>query len=104
MGGWVRRHWWAVAWLNSCWAVVGRLASVGFIGVSGLWCGWCVVVARVGFVVVGVGVAWWVRVGVGMVDFFFSLLGWWRRRWWWLWLCVCVVVMNVYCSGYIILL
>ena len=73
MGGWVRRHWWVVAWLNSCWAVVGRLASVGFIGVSGLWCGWCVMVARVGFVVVGVGVAWWVRVGVGLVDFFFFL-------------------------------
>ena len=31
-----------------------------------------VVVARVGFVVVGVG--------VGLVDFFFSLLLWW---WWW---------------------
>ena len=44
------------------------------------------------------------RVGVGLVDFFFSLLGWWRRRWRWLWLCVCMVVMNVYCSGYIILL
>ena len=71
MGGWVHRHWWAVAWLNSCWAVVGRLASVGFIGVSGLWCGWCVMVALVGFVVVGVGVAWWVRVGVALVDFFF---------------------------------
>ena len=50
-------------WLNSRWAVVrilvslGRLASVGFISVGGLWCSWCAVVVRVGFVVVGVGVA-----------------------------------------------
>ena len=88
-------------WLNSRWDVVGRLASVGFIGVGGLWCGWCVVVARVGFVVVGVGVAWWVRVGVGMVDFFFLCWGGGGGGGCG---CVCVVVMNVYCSGYIILL
>ena len=86
VGGWVHWQWWAVVWLNSPWDVVGRLASVGFVGVGGLWCGWCVVVARVGFMVVGVGVAWWVG-WVWAWLIFFSLLGWWRRRW--LWLCVC---------------
>ena len=24
VGGWVHRHWWAVVWLNSRWAVVGK--------------------------------------------------------------------------------
>ena len=52
VGGWVYRHWWAVVWLNSCWVMVGRSASVGFIGIGGLWCGWYAMVARVGFVVV----------------------------------------------------
>ena len=60
VGGWVRRHWWAVVWLNSRWAVVGRSTSIGFIGIGGLWCGWCAVVARVGFVVVAVSVVRWV--------------------------------------------
>ena len=63
--GWVL--WW---WLNSRWAVVGRLASVGFISVGGLWCGWCAMVARVGFMV---------EVVAGAVV-------------------VCVVVIVVYCS------
>ena len=35
-------------WLNSRWAVVGRSASVGFIGIGGLWYGWCVVVGQCG--------------------------------------------------------
>ena len=68
-------------WLNSRWAVVrisaslGRLASVGFISVCGLWCSWCAVVARVGFVVVGVGVAWWVGWVWAWLIFFFLCCG-----------------------------
>ena len=55
--------------------MVGRSASVGFIGIGGLWCGWCAVVARVGFVVVGVGVAWWVGWVWAWLIFFFLCCG-----------------------------
>ena len=82
-------------WLNSRWAMVrisaslGRLASVGFISVGGLWCSWCAVVARVGFVVVGVGVAWWVGwVWAWLIFFFFVVVA----------VAAAVVVMVVYCS------
>ena len=54
---------------------LGSLASVGFIGVGGLWCGWYAVVARVGFVVVGVGVAWWVGWVWAWLIFFFLCCG-----------------------------
>ena len=84
-------------WLNSRWAVVrisaslGRLASVGFISIGGLW--WVdrrrwVVVWLVccsgsgGFRGGGCGCCLVGRVGVGLVDFFFSLLWWWQRRLW----------------------
>ena len=78
---------------------MGRSASIGFIGVDGLWCGWCAVVARVGFVVVGVGVAWWVGwVWAWLIFFFFVVVVVVKA------VVVCVVVMVVYYSRYIILL
>ena len=55
-----------------------------------------VVVARVGFVVVGVG--------VGLVDFFFLCCGGGGGVVAAAAVVVCVVVMIVYCRGYIILL
>ena len=55
-----------------------------------------VVVARVGFVVVSVGVAWWVW-WVWAWLIFFSLL-------WAMVVVVVVVVIDVYCRVYIVLL
>ena len=110
MGGWVRRHRWAMLWCNSqrrlgslalvCCGVVGMLWWVsvvhewvaGFNTVSvwmGLWVDQCVHGGGLGgFRGGGCGCYLVGRVGVGLVDFFFLSYGlWW---WWrlWLWLCV----------------
>ena len=75
------------------WAVVGRSASVGFIGVGWVhWHRWVVVWlvccgGSSGFRGGGCGCCLVGRVGVGLVDFFFLSYGlWW---WWWLWLWLC---------------
>ena len=46
---WVHRRRWVVVWLvcygGSVWFVSGL---IGFIGVDGLWCGWCAMVGQCG--------------------------------------------------------
>ena len=81
MGGWVRQHQWAMA---------------GFIGISGLWLGLSALMGgSSGFRGGGCGCCLVGLVGVGLVDFFFFVVGCGGGGGCG---CVCVAVMVV-CSG-----